>query len=296
AANSRVYEEGIFKNIWIQPAAGDAGGAIGAAYAAYFLKFSSQAQRISSSDLMHGSFLGPEYSDTDIQRVIDLHEAIAEKMEDFDQLVSVVSKNLAEGQIVGWFQGRMEFGPRALGNRSILADPGIRGMQQIINQKTKFREGFRPFAPSVLEEDADKFFEPGDSSPYMLFLKKIKTELRKKAPDNAANLSLRERLAYPLSTLPAVTHVDYSARAHTVNQSTNPKFWQLLTEFKRIKGYGVLVNTSFNVRGEPIVCTPEDAFLGFMRMEMDCLVLGNFILEKKRQRIVATKTVHLLSD
>jgi len=172
AANSRVYEEGIFKNIWIQPAAGDAGGAIGAAYAAYFLKFSSQAQRISSSDLMHGSFLGPEYSDTDIQRVIDLHEAIAEKMEDFDQLVSVVSKNLAEGQIVGWFQGRMEFGPRALGNRSILADPGIRGMQQIINQKTKFREGFRPFAPSVLEEDADKFFEPGDSSPYMLFLKK----------------------------------------------------------------------------------------------------------------------------
>jgi len=295
-ANSKIADAKIFDNIWIQPAAGDAGGAIGAAYAALHLKYNCPKKQLQSFDGMHGSYLGPEFSDRDILKALKKYNAEYEYFENFDELTDMVSRKISDGNVVGWFQGRMEFGPRALGNRSILGDPGNLDMQRIINQKIKFREGFRPFAPSIIAEDATKYFDMDSPSPYMLFVKPLKNNLRKPEPENYSELDMMDRLYHLRSDLPAITHVDYSARVQTVCKETNPKFWQLLNDFKKIKGYGVLINTSFNVRGEPIVCTPEEAFLGFMKTEMDWLVLGNYVIEKKKQKNFVIKKNNFALD
>ena len=262
-ANSKLLHAGIFENIWIQPAAGDAGGALGAAYAAFHIWFKKDKKKSPDPDYMKGTFLGPQYSDKEILRYLKKQDTRFLYFEDSQELSSVVSKRISEGNIIGWFQGRMEFGPRALGNRSILADPGNPNMQQILNLKIKFREGFRPFAPAVLAEDARLYFVPATNSPYMLFVSEVKEEYRR--------------------TFPAITHVDYSSRIQTVRKQDNPAFWNLINEFKKISGHGILINTSFNVRGEPIVCTPEDAYRCFMKCGMDFLVIGNYLFDKKQQ-------------
>ncbi|WCT10407.1 carbamoyltransferase [Mucilaginibacter jinjuensis] len=278
-ANSRIQDEGIFKNIWIQPAAGDAGGALGAAYAAHHI-YHDQEKINSSVDLMKGAYLGPGYDDKSILNTIKKHGALYEHYPDFTELATTVSELIADGKVIGWFQGRMEFGPRALGNRSILGDARNPLMQSIINRKIKFREDFRPFAPCVLEEDTHLYFKMNAPSPYMLFVKQVNDNLLKPHPPNYWELDMYTRLAYSRSTIPAVTHVDYSARVQTVNKHINPKLWQLLSAFKTLTGDGLLVNTSFNVKDEPIVCTPEDAYQDFLKTGLDVLVLGNYLLKK----------------
>jgi carbamoyltransferase len=262
-ANSKLRNAGIFENIWIQPAAGDAGGALGAAYAAWHIWFKKDKKKSPDPDFMKGSFLGPQHSDKEMLHYLKQQEAPFQYFDNFHELSVFVSKKIAEGKVIGWYQDRMEFGPRALGNRSILADPGNPDMQQILNLKIKFRESFRPFAPAVLAEDSDRYFSPGFPSPYMLFVAEVKEEYRK--------------------TFPAITHVDHSARVQTVTRAANPKFWGLLNEFKKITGHGMLINTSFNIRSEPIVCTPADAYRCFMKTGMDFLVIGNYLLDKKQQ-------------
>lgn len=283
-ANSKIVDAGIFDHIWIQPAAGDAGGALGAAYAAFHIFYKQQKKTSLTSDSMKGSYLGPQYNDRDILRSVRKYEASYSYFENFAELTSAVSQMIAEGNVTGWFQDRMEFGPRALGNRSILGDPRNPGMQKIINLKIKSREGFRPFAPGVLIEDASLYFKINLPSPYMLFVGSIREELRKPEPANYHDLDLSNRLYHIRSGIPAITHVDYSSRIQTVSKDSNPKFWQLINDFKKITGYGMLINTSFNVRGEPIVCSPEDAYLVFMKTEMDYLVMGNYIFDKKKQK------------
>jgi carbamoyltransferase len=278
-ANSRIQAEGIFRNIWIQPAAGDAGGALGAAYAAHHI-YHAQEKINSSDDLMKGAYLGPEYDDKTILNTLKKHGTTYQHYIDFAELAASISELIANGKVIGWFQDRMEFGPRALGNRSILGDARSPLMQSIINRKIKFREGFRPFAPCVLEEDAHLYFKMNAPSPYMLFVKQVNDRLLKPHPPNYCELDIFTRLAYSRSTIPAVTHVDYSARVQTVNKHTNPKLWQLLSAFKSLTGDGLLVNTSFNVKDEPIVCTPEDAYQGFLKTGLDVLVLGNYLLKK----------------
>jgi carbamoyltransferase len=278
-ANSRIQDEDIFQNIWIQPAAGDAGCALGAAYAAHYI-YHAQERVDSSYDLMKGTYLGPEYDDKAILRTIKKQGASYQHYTDFAQLTAVVSEMIADGKVIGWFQDRMEFGPRALGNRSILGDARSPLMQSIINRKIKFREDFRPFAPCVLEEDGHLYFETNAPSPYMLFVKQVKDDLLKPHPPNYWELDIYTRLAYSRSTIPAVTHVDYSARVQTVSKITNPKLWQLLSSFKVLTGDGLLVNTSFNVKDEPIVCTPQDAYQDFIKTGIDVLVLGNYLLKK----------------
>ncbi len=280
-ANSKIVDTGLFDNVWIQPAAGDAGGALGAAYAVFHIWFKQEKKRIPLPDSMKDSYLGPQYSDKDILHVIRKYKTSYSNFEDFEELTSVVSQLIAEGKVIGWFQDRMEFGPRALGNRSILGDPRNTEMQRIINLKIKRREGFRPFAPSVLAEDVSSYFKTELPSPYMLFVGSLKEELRKQEPRNYYDLNLSDRLNHIRSDFPAVTHVDYSSRIQTVSKDSNPKFWQLINDFKKITGCSMLVNTSFNVRGEPIVCTPLDAYLGFMKTELDYLVMGNYLLDKK---------------
>jgi carbamoyltransferase len=232
---------------------------------------------------MRGAFLGPEFSDKDIRKTIDSYDAQARFYEKFDDLAKDVAVKLTEGNVVGWFQGRMEFGPRALGNRSILGDARNPEMQKKMNLKIKYREGFRPFAPSVLEEDIQEYFELDRPSPYMLFVIPIRKERRIPLPEDYNDKSLYERLYFVRSDLPTITHIDYSARIQSVNKNINPRYWQVINEFKNLTGYSVSVNTSFNVRGEPIVCTPKDAYRCFMRTEMDYLVLGNYLLDKKDQ-------------
>jgi carbamoyltransferase len=279
-ANSRINDEGIFKNIWIQPAAGDSGGALGAAYAAHHIYHHQERIQNSSNDLMKGAYLGPEYDDKSILRMLTKHRAQYQHYTDFADLAAIVSGHIADGKVIGWFQGRMEFGPRALGNRSILGDARSPLMQSIINRKIKFREDFRPFAPCVLEEDAQHYFKMNGSSPYMLFVKQVNADLCKPHPPNYWELDIYIRLAYSRSGIPAVTHVDYSARVQTVSKLTNPKLWQLLSAFKNLTGDGLLVNTSFNIKDEPIVCTPEDAYQDFLKTGIDVLVLGNYLLKK----------------
>lgn len=259
-ANSRIAEAGLFEKIWIQPAAGDAGGALGAAYAAWHIGYGQGKLPNEGRDRMGGAFLGPGYTDGEIGQVIRRQKVGYRYFNDFRQLAMLVSQKLAEGQVVGWFQDRMEFGPRALGNRSILADPRNPAMQQRLNEKIKFREEFRPFAPAVLEEDLTLYFTTNEVSPYMLRVAEVQEAQR--------------------SGLPAITHVDASARIQTVNWEGQPKFWMLINEFKKLTGCSLLINTSFNVRGEPIVCSPEDAWQGFVRTGMDCLVMGNYFIEK----------------
>jgi carbamoyltransferase len=283
-ANSKIRDTGIFENIWIQPAAGDSGGALGAALAAYHIYFGKEKKSFGSIDSMKYAYLGPQYSDLQIEKVLKRYNALNEFFQNFAELTSIVSQKLADGKIIGWFQGRMEFGPRALGNRSILADPRNAEIQKILNLKIKFREGFRPFAPSVLLEDLPDYFSTNASSPYMLFVAQLNKERQEPEPEGYSNLTLYDRLYHLRSDVPAVTHVDYSARIQTVSSASNPRFWQLITDFKKITGFSMLVNTSFNVRGEPIVCTPEDAYLDFMHTGMDYLVIGNYLLDKTEQK------------
>lgn len=284
-ANSKLLIRKVFENIWIQPAATDAGGALGAALAYYYsLKETKRTNLMEGEiDKMKGAFLGPSFSKYDILEVIAKYKAIYEEFEDEDKLIRKTAELLAEGKVIGWFQGRMEWGPRALGARSILADPRNPEMIKKLNLKIKFREGFRPFAASVLYEDVMEFFEHGFTSPYMLFVDYIAQKRRKELPDNFLQLPITDRLYFPKSDIPAVTHVDYSVRIQTVHKELNPKFWKLLKEFKKITGYGVLLNTSFNVRGEPIVCSPDDAFRCFIRTQIDYLVIENFIFDRKKQ-------------
>jgi carbamoyltransferase len=282
-ANGKIVKAGLFDDLWIQPAAGDAGGALGAAYAVWHIHDRHQRSIASGCDAMSGSYLGPEFSNKEIRRTIEKHGAIARYVHDFQELAADVAGKLAGGSVVAWFQGRMEFGPRALGNRSILGDPRNPDMQKKMNLKIKYREGFRPFAPSVLEEDFEKLFESDRQSPYMLLVTTIRAEKQIPLPEGFEEKGLYERLYFPRSDLPAITHIDYSARIQSVSRETNPRYWRLIQEFKKLTGYGVIVNTSFNVRGEPIVCTPEDAYRCFMRTEIDYLVLGDYVLDKRDQ-------------
>jgi Predicted carbamoyl transferase, NodU family len=282
-ANGRILKAGIFDDLWIQPAAGDAGGAIGAAYAVWHIGNGNERQTSDHADRMKGAYLGPEFPDKKIGHTFRRYGAKARYYESFQNLTADVAAKLADGSVVGWFQGRMEFGPRALGNRSILGDARNPDMQKKMNLKIKYREGFRPFAPSVLEEDIQEYFDLDRPSPYMLLVTPVCEERRAPLPDGYDERPLYERLYFQRSDIPAVTHIDYSARIQSVCRDTNPRYWALIQEFKKQTGYGVIVNTSFNVRGEPIVCTPDDAYRCFMRTEMDFLVVGNYLLDKKEQ-------------
>ena len=280
-ANGKVLRDGAFENIWIQPAAGDAGGAVGAALAAVHL-YEGHPRRPNGGDRMHGSLLGPSYSQLDIERRLTAAGAHFSVVGEGD-MVEQAADALAKQQAVGWFQGRLEFGPRALGARSILGDPRSPTMQRNLNLKIKYRESFRPFAPAVLREDVAEWFEFDSDSPYMLIVADLRKDRRcSMTPEQQALFGI-EKLNLVRSDIPAVTHVDYSARIQTVHANTNPLFYRLLKRFKEKTGCPVLVNTSFNVRGEPIVCTPEDAFRCFMGNELDLLVIGNCVLHKTAQ-------------
>jgi carbamoyltransferase len=280
-ANGKILKDGAFQNIWIQPAAGDAGGALGAALCAYH-HHKNQPRSSQSSDHMKGSYLGPEYTDREIQARL---EAIGAKFEILDEteLVEKTAIALTESKAIGWFQGRMEFGPRALGGRSILGDPRSPEMQKMLNLKIKYRESFRPFAPSVRQEDVSDWFELNTESPYMLLVAEVAKKRQKKMTAAEEELFGIEKLNVVRSEIPAVTHVDYSARVQTVSEDTNPKYHALLSKFNELTGCPVIANTSFNVRGEPIVCTPEDAFRCFMGCSMEVLSIGNQILYKENQ-------------
>jgi carbamoyltransferase len=282
-ANGKLYNTKTFKNVFIQPAAGDAGGALGAAQAAYHIYFGKERKTPTGLDGMKGSYLGPEYSDIDVKLAAKKYSGVYTHFTDINELSKHVAQKIADGNVVGWMQGRMEFGPRALGGRSILGDPRNEEMQRKLNVKIKYRESFRPFAPSVLAEDCEQYFEHDTVSPYMLLVQPVNKDRRKKLPDNFNTLSLKDKLYYLRSDMPAITHIDFSARIQTVHQDTNPVYWNMINEFKKLTGYGLVVNTSFNVRGEPIICTPEDAYRCFMRTEMDFLVVGNFVFDKKQQ-------------
>ena len=282
-ANGRLVKENIFKDIFVQPAAGDAGGALGAAQAVHYMYFNEKRNVTEGSDSMQGSYLGPEFSDKEIVQSFKKNKAIFRKTENFKSLCEEVAALLDAGNVVGWFQGRMEFGPRALGNRSILGDARNKEMQKKLNLKIKYREGFRPFAPSVLAEDSHKYFDLNVPSPYMLMIGKVNNERRKKLPDNYQEMDLWDKLYFERSDLQSITHLDFSARIQTVHRETNPRYHQLINSFKEKTGYGVIVNTSFNVRGEPVVCTPDDAYKCFMRTEMDYLVVNDFLLKKTEQ-------------
>lgn len=282
-ANGKLLASGLFKDIWIQPAAGDAGGALGAALLGWHVWKGEKRTPVNRPDAMQGAYLGPEFSEKETKGVIRKYNAKFEYFENFDDLTKITARKIDQGNVVGWFQGRMEYGPRALGNRSILGDARNPEMQKKMNLKIKYREGFRPFAPTVLEEDIDKYFVLDRPSPYMLLVIPVKDERLNKLPENYHKLPLYDRLYHLRSDVPAITHIDFSARIQSVNKKTNPRYWKLINEFKNLTGYGVIVNTSFNVRGEPIVCTPDDAFRCFMRTEMDYLVIGNYLFDKTEQ-------------
>ena len=279
-ANGKILKEKIFENIWIQPAAGDAGGSLGAALAYWYRELDKPRNEF--KDQMKGSYLGPSFSENVIENQLNELKAVFKK-KNSKEIISIVAKELSNSKTVGWFQGRMEFGPRALGGRSILADPRSEKMQKELNLKIKFRESFRPFAPSVLREDASKWFDIDYDSPYMLLVSDINKSKQIKMSDNDENLFGIDKLNVKRSSIPAITHVDYSARIQTVHRETNPKYYDLLTEFKKNTNCPVLVNTSFNVRGEPIVCSIEDAFNCFMGTNLDILAIEDFILFKEDQ-------------
>ncbi len=282
-ANGKLLSSGIFDDIWIQPAAGDAGGALGAALAAWYIWKGQKRHSVFGQDQMQGTYLGPEFGSRAIVNTAIKLSAPYQHFEDYERLTNEVAHLISKGNVIGWFQGRMEFGPRALGNRSILGDARNPEMQKKINLMIKNRESFRPFAASVREEDIQEYFELDRPSPYMLMVLPIKASLRKKLPYNYEDLNLSDRLNYSRSDLPSITHIDYSTRIQSVNEETNPKYWKLLTAFKELTGYGLLVNTSFNVRSEPMVCTPNDAYQCFMGTEMDYLVMGNYLFDKNEQ-------------
>lgn len=281
-ANGKILRDGKFKNIWIQPASGDAGGALGAALTAHYLHKKAERKISNGMDAMQGSYLGPTFTQSDIEtRLIKIGAKFKSLSE--DEMLQATAQALARGDAVGWFQGRMEFGPRALGGRSILGDPRSKTMQKTLNLRIKYRESFRPFAPSVLREHASDWFELNGDSPYMLLVADVLKKRQRSMTDTQKNLFGIEKLNVPRSDIPAVTHVDYSARIQTVHKETNPAYHKLISAFHKLTECPVIVNTSFNVRGEPIVCTPEDAFRCFMGTDMETLVLGNCILFKKDQ-------------
>jgi carbamoyltransferase len=282
-ANGKLLRRNTFKDIYIQPAAGDAGGAVGAALAAWYIEQGKERRVPAGMDAMQGSYLGPEFGADEIKRVVRRHNAPYRRYQDFDELIREVAELLDQGQVVGWFQGRMEWGPRALGNRSILGDARNPEMQKRLNLKIKYREGFRPFAPSVLHEETANFFELDRPSPYMLLVAPVRPERCRPLPPGYQEMDMFDRLYIQRSDVPAITHVDYSARIQTVHRETNEKYWRLIKAFQELTGCGLIVNTSFNVRGEPIVCTPEDAYRCFMRTEMDYLVMEDFLFDKKGQ-------------
>lgn len=284
-ANGKLLREGIFEDIWIQPAAGDAGGALGAALSAWHIFMNEPRRQFLNEDYdhMNGAYWGPEFGVTDIKRIARRYHAPYQEYNDFGRLCHDTAHLLKQGYIVGWFQGRMEWGPRALGNRSIIGDPRDPEIQKRLNLKIKFREGFRPLAPSVLEEDISDYFELDRLSPYMLLVAPVKESLRKPLPKNYHDMEMYDRLYFIRSDIPAITHVDYSARIQSVSRKTNERYWRLISAFKRATGCGVIVNTSFNVRGEPIVCTPKEAYQCFMRTDMDFLVIGDFLFRKDAQ-------------
>ena len=286
--NGRILREGPFENLWIQPAAGDAGGAVGAALSVWHQYLGNERSiehRPAGKDAMGGSYLGPKFSTAEVRSALDAAGAVCHEL-DVVEMIERTATKLSEGKVVGWFQGRMEFGPRALGNRSILGDPRLPEMQRQMNLKIKYRESFRPFAPAVLRERVADFFEMTEASPYMLLVAPVSEKVRilDGAGDIAAGL---DKLQVPRSTIPAVTHVDLSARVQTVERGDNERFYDLIEKFGEITGTPVLINTSFNVRGEPIVCTPEDAFRCFMRTEMDVLVVGDMFLLRTEQTVEA---------
>jgi carbamoyltransferase len=280
-ANGKILKEALFKNIWIQPASGDAGGALGAAQAFYYHELNNKRE-ILKTDSMKGSYLGPQFTDDEVENELKNCEANYKKL-NLDQIIKETAKALSEEKAVGWFQGRMEFGPRSLGNRSIIADPRSEKMQKNLNLKVKYRESFRPFAPAVLFEKVSEWFEINSESPYMLLVANIKKSKQLQMTNEQKNLFGIDKLNVKRSSIPSVTHVDYSARIQTVHKETNPMFHKLIEEFERITKYPVLVNTSFNVRGEPIVYSATDAFNCFMGTDLDVLVCNNFILYKKNQ-------------
>ena len=282
-ANGKLLREKLFDDLFIQPAAGDAGGALGAALAAHHIYFGNARMPSGARDEMRGAYLGPEYSAREIERAVQRYGAAYGKYDDFDSLIDRAADLIAQGAVVGWFQGRMEFGPRALGNRSILGDARNLEMQKKLNLKIKYREGFRPFAPSVLAEESARYFDLPTHSPYMLLVANVAEERRKPLPEGYAALPMMERLYVHRSDIQAVTHVDMSARIQTVHRDTNERYWRLIRRFEEKTGCGVVVNTSFNVRGEPIVCSPGDAYRCFMRTEMDYLVMGDYLFAKAEQ-------------
>jgi carbamoyltransferase len=280
-ANGKIFKEGLFKNIWIQPASGDAGGALGAAQAFYYQELDNK-RKILKTDSMNGSYLGPKFLDDQVEYELKKCGANFKKLTS-DQIIKDTAKALSEEKVVGWFQGRMEFGPRSLGNRSIIADSRSEKIQTNLNLKVKYRESFRPFAPAVLFEKVSEWFEINYESPYMLLVADVKKSKQLKMTEKQKNLFGIDKLNIKRSSIPSVTHVDYSARIQTVHKETNPLFHKLIEEFERITKYPVLVNTSFNVRGEPIVCSATDAFNCFMGTDLDILVCNNFILHKDNQ-------------
>jgi carbamoyltransferase len=280
-ANGKVLRDRAFENVWVQPAAGDAGGALGAALSAYHL-FQGQPRQVKAGDAMQGGYLGPAFEQAEIERRLTAAGAKFETLED-DAVIEYTAQALEAEKAVGWFQGRMEFGPRALGGRSILGDPRSPSMQKTLNLRVKYRESFRPFAPSVLCEDVAEWFEMDAASPYMLMVADVvESRRREMTADEQARFGI-DKLNVPRSDMPAVTHVDYSARIQTVHAETNPRYHALISRFKELTGCPVVVNTSFNVRGEPIVCTPEDAFRCFMGSDIEVLIVGNAVLAKEDQ-------------
>ncbi len=280
-ANGKLLREKLFKDIWVQPAAGDAGGALGAALSTWY-QYLNKPRQVNGKDMMQGAYLGPQPTESQIRNYLDAIDAPYEYLAD-NELNAKVANVLATENVVGWFQGRMEFGPRALGGRSILGDPRSPKMQSVMNLKIKYRESFRPFAPSILYERVNDYFELDKASPYMLMVAYVQPALRLPVTESQQHLFGIDKLLISRSSLPAITHLDYSARIQTVHPDTNPRYYALLKQFEQLTGCPVLVNTSFNVRGEPLVCTPQDAYQCFMRTEMDYLVLENFLLSKHNQ-------------
>lgn len=282
-SNGKLQKAGVFENIYIQPAAGDAGGALGAALATEYIYFGNKRKVDYKMDAMKGAYLGPTFTNLEVELMAKKYDGHYTYYDDFSKLAEETAKILANENVVGWVQGKMEFGPRALGGRSILGDPRSPEMQKKLNLKIKYRESFRPFAPSVLAEDVAKYFDYDGISPYMLLVHEISEDIKKPLPEGYGDMNLRDKLYHLRSDLPSITHIDYSARIQTVHPETNPRYYELISEFKKETGVGVVINTSFNVRGEPIVMTPDDAYRCFMRTEMDYLVIGNYLFKKENQ-------------
>ena len=288
-ANGKLLRSGLFDNIWIQPAAGDAGGAVGCALFAWYQYFNNERKPDNLNDSMQGAYLGPEFSNNEIKTFLKKRNYPFRKLSDRELPIKIADL-IGDGKVIGWFQGRMEFGPRALGSRTIIADPRSKNMQKKLNLKIKFRESFRPFAPSILAEKISDYFDINIESPYMLLVGSVREDKQIEMTENEKNYFGLKKLNVARSQFPAITHVDYSARVQSVNKKTNPRYHEMISQFYKKFGSPLIVNTSFNVRGEPIVCSPEDAYLCFMRTDMDYLIIGNYLLKKSDQKTLSSDT------